>query len=64
MDAGETADVAALRELKEETGFSGVIIGIGRNVALDPGISNSTMKIVTVKVCLLCKNNFLLELLT
>ncbi|XP_071545275.1 ADP-sugar pyrophosphatase-like [Panulirus ornatus] len=50
VDAGETADIAALRELKEETGFSGVITGIGRSVALDPGISNSLMKIVTVKI--------------
>ncbi|XP_064095277.1 uncharacterized protein LOC135207474 [Macrobrachium nipponense] len=50
VDDNESAEDAALRELKEETGYTGVITGISGIVALDPGISNITMKIVSVKV--------------
>lgn len=28
MDEGESAEVAALRELKEETGYKGEVVGV------------------------------------
>lgn len=54
VDPGENVVEAALRELKEETGLTGTIADIkysgDRVVALDPGISGSTISIVTVQV--------------
>ncbi|KAK3890211.1 hypothetical protein Pcinc_005746 [Petrolisthes cinctipes] len=51
---GESVVEAALREVKEETGLTGTITDVGssddRVVALDPGISGSTMSIVKVQV--------------
>jgi hypothetical protein len=39
-----------MRELKEATGFVGVIKKIGPVLAMDPGSSNCSMRLVTVKV--------------
>lgn len=54
VDPGENVVEAALRELKEETGLIGTIGDVqysgDRIVALDPGISGSTISIVTVQV--------------
>ncbi|XP_076056107.1 ADP-sugar pyrophosphatase-like isoform X2 [Oratosquilla oratoria] len=50
IDPGETVEATALRELKEETSLTGRVTGIGREVALDPGISSVTMKLVTVEI--------------
>ncbi|PRD33484.1 UNVERIFIED_CONTAM: ADP-sugar pyrophosphatase [Trichonephila clavipes] len=51
VDPNEKPDETAIRELKEETGYicSGVK-HISPMTALDPGLSNSTMKIVTLEV--------------
>lgn len=51
VDPDEKPDETAIRELKEETGYicSGVK-HISPMTALDPGLSNSTMKIVTLEV--------------
>ncbi|PWA20068.1 hypothetical protein CCH79_00016045, partial [Gambusia affinis] len=50
IDEGETADVAALRELKEETGYKGEVVGVTPVTCLDPGLSNCTTQIVLVNI--------------
>jgi len=50
IDEGETAEVAALRELKEETGYKGEVVGVTPVTCLDPGMSNSTTQIVCVNI--------------
>ncbi|XP_067915648.1 ADP-sugar pyrophosphatase isoform X1 [Heterodontus francisci] len=50
IDDGETAEVAALRELLEETGYKGEISGTTPVLCLDPGLTNCTMQYVTVNV--------------
>ncbi|XP_072922664.1 ADP-sugar pyrophosphatase [Hemitrygon akajei] len=50
IDDGETAEGAALRELLEETGYKGEISGTGPVVCLDPGLSNCTMRYVSVNI--------------
>jgi ADP-ribose pyrophosphatase YjhB (NUDIX family) len=46
----EGPDLAAMRELKEATGFAGTIKKIGPVLAMDPGTSSSSMRLVTVEV--------------
>ncbi|KAG7234685.1 hypothetical protein INR49_004089 [Caranx melampygus] len=48
--AGETAEAAALRELKEETGYKGEVVGVTPVTCLDPGLSNCTTQIVLVNI--------------
>lgn len=51
MDEGESAEVAALRELKEETGYKGEVVGVTPAVTcLDPRMSNCTTHIVAVNI--------------
>ncbi|XP_033987293.1 ADP-sugar pyrophosphatase isoform X2 [Trematomus bernacchii] len=50
IDEGESAEVAALRELKEETGFRGEVVGVTPVTCLDPGLSNCTTQIVMVNI--------------
>lgn len=50
MDDGESAEVAALRELKEETGYKGEVVGVTPVMCLDPGMSNCTTHIVAVHI--------------
>ncbi|KAE8281700.1 ADP-sugar pyrophosphatase [Larimichthys crocea] len=47
---GESAEVAALRELKEETGYKGEVVGVTPVTCLDPGLSNCTTQIVMVNI--------------
>jgi len=42
--------VAALRELREETGFEGKVIGCSPTVVSNPGMSTGNMRVVTVEV--------------
>jgi hypothetical protein len=42
--------VAAVRELKEATGFVGMVKKIGPVLAMDPVASNCSMRLVTVEV--------------
>ncbi|XP_068163197.1 ADP-sugar pyrophosphatase [Antennarius striatus] len=50
IDEGESAAVAALRELKEETGYKGEVVGVTPVTCLDPGLSNCTTNIVMVNI--------------
>ncbi|KAJ9574915.1 hypothetical protein L9F63_007934 [Diploptera punctata] len=50
VEHNETPEVAAVRELKEATGFMGTIKKIGPVLAMDPGASNCSMRLVTVEV--------------
>ncbi|CAE8584498.1 unnamed protein product [Polarella glacialis] len=51
VDKGETPEVAALRELKEETGFvKGSIRGVTSPMPMDPGMSNSQVAMVLVDI--------------
>uniref|UniRef100_A0A8C4SBA7 ADP-sugar pyrophosphatase n=1 Tax=Erpetoichthys calabaricus TaxID=27687 RepID=A0A8C4SBA7_ERPCA len=50
IDPNETAGEAALRELLEETGYKGEVIGVSPVICLDPGLTNCTTHIVTVNI--------------
>ncbi|NXC25306.1 NUDT5 pyrophosphatase, partial [Campylorhamphus procurvoides] len=48
IEENESAESAALRELKEETGYKGEVVECTPALCLDPGMSNSTTHIVSV----------------
>lgn len=50
VDAGESPGEAALRELKEETGFLGKLLRLSPVVASDPGFSSANMHYAFVEV--------------
>lgn len=50
IDAGESAEQAAVRELKEETGYEGRILETSPAVASDPGLTNTTLQLVMMEV--------------
>ncbi|XP_069483892.1 ADP-sugar pyrophosphatase [Ambystoma mexicanum] len=50
IDAGESPETAALRELEEETGYKGEVTSCSPVAGLDPGLSNCTTYIVTVSI--------------
>ena len=52
IDHGETAQIAALRELKEETGYIGTIETKFRSdeLCMSPGFSDETIQIVVVNI--------------
>ena len=50
VDKGETLEQAALRELREETGYNGVVTGTSDVIFNDPGISNANFAYVFVDV--------------
>ncbi|KAI5093905.1 ADP-sugar pyrophosphatase [Silurus meridionalis] len=50
IDDNENAETAALRELKEETGYKGEVVGVTPVTCLDPGLSNCSTQIVMVNI--------------
>lgn len=50
IDAGESAAEAALRELKEETGYAGTVVEVSPVCYSDPGMSNANMQFAVVAV--------------
>eukprot|EP00752_Nemacystus_decipiens_P002401 g2264.t1 len=50
VDAGEDAKAAAVRELLEETGFSGKVTSVSPIVPCDPGMTTGNMRYVTIEV--------------
>jgi hypothetical protein len=50
IDAGETPATAAVREFKEETGFTGVVKSMSSLTGLSPGMSNESCVVVTLDV--------------
>ncbi|KAM3515453.1 hypothetical protein MY11210_000826 [Beauveria gryllotalpidicola] len=50
VDAGETPEQAALRELREETGYVGVVTETSPVMFNDPGFCNTNLRMVHVSV--------------
>jgi len=50
VDAGETAEEAAVRELKEETGYECTVVSVTPVLAADPGMTSANMRLVMVEV--------------
>jgi ADP-ribose pyrophosphatase len=50
VDGHESAEQAAIREMKEETGYAGKILEVGPVVASDPGLANATLQLVMMEV--------------
>ena len=50
IDAEETAEEAAVREFKEETGYECRVLSISPVQAADPGLSNANMQLAMVEV--------------
>lgn len=50
IDENETPEQAALRELKEETGYEGKIVDLTPVLASDPGLTTANMVFATVEV--------------
>ena len=50
IDQGETAAQAAIRELKEETGYAGKVVSVSPAVAADPGMTSATMILVKMEI--------------
>ena len=50
IDKGETAEVAALRELKEETGYVGTAATCSGPLAMSPGLTDESVKLVVCEI--------------
>lgn len=50
IDAAEKPEEAALRELREETGYTGRIVSVSPAVAADPGMTSANVCLVMVEI--------------
>jgi ADP-ribose pyrophosphatase len=50
IDKDETPEVAAVRELKEETGYEGKVVSMSPTIVSNPGMSTGNMQLATVEV--------------
>ncbi|KAK6513597.1 hypothetical protein TWF506_008034 [Arthrobotrys conoides] len=50
IDQGETPEAAAIRELKEETGYEGKVLSISPTIVSDPGMTTANMQLVVIGV--------------
>ena len=50
VDEDESAEQAAIREMKEETGYEGTIVDVSPVVSSDPGLTNATLQLVMMEV--------------
>jgi ADP-ribose pyrophosphatase len=50
VDGEETPGEAAVRELKEETGYEGQLTFVSPTIVSDPGLSSANMQLATVEV--------------
>lgn len=57
IDEHETPEEAAIREMKEETGYEGKILDSSPVVSSDPGLTNATLKLVMMEVQLTEEND-------
>jgi ADP-ribose pyrophosphatase len=52
VDAEESPEEAATRELKEETGYAGRVLSVSPTIASDAGLTTANMQLVMVEVIL------------
>jgi ADP-ribose pyrophosphatase len=50
IDEGESPEEAAVRELREETGYVGRVVDVSPTIVSDPGLTNANMQMVTIEV--------------
>lgn len=50
IDKDEKPEEAALRELKEETGYEGKVLSVSPTIAADPGMTSANMQLAMVEI--------------
>jgi ADP-ribose pyrophosphatase len=50
IDASETPETAAIRELREETGYEGKVVEMSPTIVSDPGMTTANMQLATMEV--------------